>query len=131
MTSSKIKKPTDSEMEILSVLWPLGKATVREVHEILSEQKDCGYTTTLKLMQIMHEKKILNRNESNKSHVYEPAVSKESVQQQSLNSLISSLFSGSPARMVLQALGDNNTTADELEEIENYISFLKSRTSKK
>ena len=77
MTNIKPLKPTESELEILQVLWDKGAATVRDVHEVLSVYKDSGYTTTLKLMQIMHEKGIVTRDDSNKTHIYKPNVDKE------------------------------------------------------
>jgi predicted transcriptional regulator len=127
MIKEKALKPTESELEILSVLWDLKKASVRMVHEKLSEHKDSGYTTTLKLMQIMHEKKLVTRDDSSKSHIYEPAVSKENTQNQFLHRMIDNLFSGSSTELVLQALGHQNTTQEELLKIEALIKTLKSK----
>ncbi len=127
MLKEKALKPTESELEILSVLWDLKKASVRMVHEKLSEHKDSGYTTTLKLMQIMHEKKLVTRDDSSKSHIYEPAVSKENTQNQFLHRMIDNLFSGSSTELVLQALGHQNTTQEELLKIEALIKTLKSK----
>jgi BlaI family penicillinase repressor len=127
MLKDKALKPTESELEILSVLWDLKKASVRMVHEKLSEHKDSGYTTTLKLMQIMHEKKLVTRDDSSKSHIYEPAVSKENTQNQFLHRMIDNLFSGSSTELVLQALGHQNTTQEELLKIEALIKTLKSK----
>jgi len=127
MIKEKALKPTESELEILSVLWDLKKASVRMVHEKLSEHKDSGYTTTLKLMQIMHEKKLVTRDDSSKSHIYEPAVSKENTQNQFLHRMIDNLFSGSSTDLVLQALGHQNTTQEELLKIEALIKTLKSK----
>jgi len=127
MIKEKALKPTESELEILSVLWDLKKASVRMVHEKLSEHKDSGYTTTLKLMQIMHEKKLVTRDDSSKSHIYEPAVSKENTQNQFLHRMIDNLFSGSSTELVLQALGHQNSTQEELLKIEALIKTLKSK----
>jgi len=127
MLKEKALKPTESELEILSVLWDLKKASVRMVHEKLSEHKDSGYTTTLKLMQIMHEKKLVTRDDSSKSHIYEPAVSKENTQNQFLHRMIDNLFSGSSTELVLQALGHQNSTQEELLKIEALIKTLKSK----
>jgi predicted transcriptional regulator len=127
MLKDKALKPTESELEILSVFWDLKKASVRMVHEKLSEHKDSGYTTTLKLMQIMHEKKLVTRDDSSKSHIYEPAVSKENTQNQFLHRMIDNLFSGSSTELVLQALGHQNTTQEELLKIEALIKTLKSK----
>jgi predicted transcriptional regulator len=127
MNIDRYIKPTESELEILSILWDLEKATVRMVHEKLSEHKESGYTTTLKLMQIMHEKKLVTRDDSNKSHIYEPAVSKENTRNQFLHRMIDNLFSGSSTELVLQALGHQNTSQEELLRIEALIKKLKSK----
>lgn len=120
-------KPTESELEILAVLWANKSATVRTVHEELTKTKEAGYTTTLKLMQIMHEKGLVTRNTDNKTHIYTPAIDKQKTQLQSVNKLIASLFGGSPADMVMQALGGNKTTAEELKQIEALIETLKAK----
>lgn len=127
MLKDKAIKPTESELEILTVLWDLKKASVRMVHEKLSEHKDSGYTTTLKLMQIMHEKKLVTRDDSSKTHIYEPAVSKENTQNQFLNRMIENLFSGSSTELVLQALGHQNASQEELLKIEALIKTLKAK----
>jgi predicted transcriptional regulator len=121
----KSLKPTESELEILQVLWEKQKATVREVHEILAENKDVGYTTTLKLMQIMFEKGLVKRDESNKTHIYEPLASREKTQKQLVSRMIDTLFQGSPAQLVMQALGQHKTSAGELEEIQRLLDNLK------
>jgi BlaI family penicillinase repressor len=118
-------KPTESELEILCVLWELQKATVRMVHEALSLNKSCGYTTTLKLMQIMHEKKLVKRDDSAKSHVYEAAVSKEQTQQNLVSNMIQRLFSGSGSQLALQALGSQKPSPEEIVMIEKLLSTLK------
>ncbi len=126
MLKSKVQKPTESEIEILSILWDKQSATVRQVHEELLKTKDAGYTTTLKLMQIMFEKGLVSRDDSNKTHIYQPAVSREKTQKQFLNKMIDSLFSGSSAELVLQALG-NKTSPEELNKIQNLIEELKKK----
>jgi len=118
-------KPTESELEILQVLWQKGNATVREVHEVLSLHKDAGYTTTLKLMQIMHEKGLVSRNEQSKTHIYKANVSKENTQQQLLGKMINSLFEGSASALVIQALGNTKPSANEIEAIEQLLNELK------
>ena len=118
-------KPTESELEILRVLWDKGTATVREVHEILSEQKDAGYTNTLKLMQIMFEKGIVKRDDSSKTHIYRANISRESTQQQIVGKMISSLFGGSSSQLVMQALGNQTPNKEELEEIQKLLDNLK------
>ncbi len=123
----KALKPTESELEILQVLWEQNNATVRAVHMELSKTKDCGYTTTLKLMQIMHEKGLVTRDDSNKTHIYQPAVSKENTQNIFLNKMIDTLFAGSSTNMVLHALGGHSASKDELEKIEALINELKKK----
>ena len=125
MTTMKQLKPTESELEILAVLWEKGKATVREVHEVLSVYKDIGYTTTLKLMQIMHEKGLVKRDDTNKTHVYEANVTREGTQKQMVGKMVNSLFGGSTTQLVMQALGNNAPTKDELAEIQNLLDNLK------
>jgi len=125
MSSIKFLKPTESELEILQVLWRNNIATVREVHEVLSKTKDVGYTTTLKLMQIMHEKGLVKRDESTRTHVYQSAVNRENTQKHMLNRMIDSLFGGSSTQLVLQALGENKATPEELEKIQNLLNNIK------
>jgi predicted transcriptional regulator len=127
--SPKYVKPTESELEILQILWKNGTATVRDVHEELAQNKDVGYTTTLKLMQIMHEKGLVKRDESMRTHIYQPAVNKEKTQKHLLTKMIDSLFGGSSTQLVLQALGssDQKVSAEELEEIQKLIENLKNQ----
>ena len=127
MSAPKMIKPTESELEILQILWTKGLATVREVHEILAKTKDVGYTTTLKLMQIMHEKGIVKRDDSMRTHVYQAAVNKERTQRHLLGKMIDNLFGGSPTQLVIQALGDDNhkATPEELEKIQAMLNDLK------
>lgn len=123
--STKAIKPTESELEILQVLWERDKASVREVHEELLKTKDAGYTTTLKLMQIMFEKGLVNRDDTFKTHIYRASVSKEKTQQHLLGKMINTLFGGSSTELVLQALGNHKTSAAELEEIQRLLNNLK------
>ena len=125
--ASKYVKPTESELEILNILWYKDTATVREVHEELSKSKDVGYTTTLKLMQIMHEKGLVKRDESMRTHVYQPAVNREKTQKHLLDKMIDSLFGGSSTQLVLQALGggEQKVSAEELEQIQTLLNNLK------
>jgi BlaI family transcriptional regulator, penicillinase repressor len=124
--AAKYIKPTESELEILNILWHRDVATVREVHEELAKTKDVGYTTTLKLMQIMHDKGLVKRDESMRTHVYQPAVNREKTQKHLLNKMIDSLFGGSSTQLVLQALGSGESvSAEELEKIQNVIDNLK------
>jgi predicted transcriptional regulator len=121
----KVLKPTDSELEILQVLWEKGDATVREVHERLTETKDCGYTTTLKLMQIMFEKGLVLRDDSNRTHVYKANISREKTQKQLLNKMVDALFSGSHSQLVMQALGAHTLSRKELDEIQQLLDSYK------
>ncbi len=125
MQESKWLKPTESELEILKVLWENGKATVRQVHESLMAQKDVGYTTTLKLMQIMHEKGLVKRNDSQRTHVYKAAIDKEMTQNHLLNKMISGLFGGSSTQLVMRALGEHKVSQNELDQIQSLINDLK------
>lgn len=125
MTSSRTIKPTESELEILQILWTKGLATVREVHEELASTKDVGYTTTLKLMQIMHEKNLVKRDDSMRTHVYQAAVNKEKTQKHLLGKMIDSLFGGSPTQLVIQALGEHKASPEELERIQTLLNDLK------
>jgi predicted transcriptional regulator len=125
MATIKTIKPTESELEILQILWKKGNASVREVHEELLITKEAGYTTTLKLMQIMHEKGLVKRDDSIKTHIYQAAVSKEKTQKHLVNKMIDTLFGGSPGELVMQALGNHKASAEELEEIQKMLDNLK------
>jgi BlaI family transcriptional regulator, penicillinase repressor len=130
MSAQKIIRPTESEMEILQVIWDKGPSTVREVHEMLSRNKETGYTTTLKLMQIMFEKGLLRRNDSSKSHIYEVAVSQKSIQQQVVNKLINSMFKGSSAKLIMHALGNHRASSEEIEAIKIYLKEIEEKQRK-
>ena len=125
MSNTKYIKPTESELEILRILWSRNTASVREVHEELAKTKEAGYTTTLKLMQIMHEKGLVKRDDSSKTHIYQPIVSREKTQKQMLGKMIDTLFGGSSTELVMQALGSHKASAVELEEIQKLIDNLK------
>jgi len=125
MTIPKNNKPTESELEILQVLWNRQPATVRDVHEELLKTKEAGYTTTLKLMQIMFEKGLVTRDSSNKTHIYETVVTREKTQNLFVSRMIDSLFSGSPAQLVIQALGNHKASKEELDEIRTYLESIK------
>lgn len=122
-----IVKPTDGELEILNILWENGPTTVREVHERLS--KEAGYTTTLKLMQIMYDKGLVKRDASAKVHIYEAAVNKEQTQGQIVRRLIDTVFNGSAMSLVMQALGNHKASATEMEQIRQYLD--KAETARK
>jgi len=111
--------PTGAEIDILAVLWRLGPATVREVHEELG--KDSGYTTTLKQMQMMTEKGLLTRSERFRSHVYEPAVPREQTQKQIAGDLLKRAFDGSAKSLVMGALSSKPASSEELTDIRRML----------
>lgn len=121
MDNERKYHPTESELEILQVLWEKQQATVRDVHEVLEKQRDIGYTTTLKTMQIMTEKGLLERDTSARTHVYSPLVSREGTQKQFLNKMIDGLYKGSAGRLVMGALGHEKLSPEEIREIQNYL----------
>ncbi|MEM9722945.1 MAG: BlaI/MecI/CopY family transcriptional regulator [Bacteroidota bacterium] len=126
MNTSNIR-PTESELAILRVLWREKASTVRAVNEQLnrlSPNKEIGYTTTLKLMQIMHTKGLLSREKQGKLHIYSPVFSEEETQQQLLNKLVDSAFQGSAMKLVMQALGNRRSTPEELAEIRDFLDSL-------
>jgi BlaI family penicillinase repressor len=117
-------KPTESELEILQILWKKKHCTVRDVHEILTTNKEAGYTTTLKLMQIMHEKGLVKRDTSAKTHIYSPLVNQQKTQQHLVRKMIDDVFNGSASRMVMQALGNQSASNDEIDAIKKYLDEL-------
>jgi predicted transcriptional regulator len=125
MSNVKGIKPTESELEILQILWKRQHATVREVHEELSQYKESGYTTTLKLMQIMFEKGIVVRDDSSKTHIYTPNISRDNTQKQLVGKMVNSLFGGSTTQLVMQALGSTAPSKAELDEIQQLLDNLK------
>ncbi|MBB6500604.1 BlaI/MecI/CopY family transcriptional regulator [Pedobacter cryoconitis] len=127
MSSQLTAKPTESELEILQILWEKGNCTVREVHEILTLNKEAGYTTTLKLMQIMHEKGLVQRDTSSKTHIYSALASQQKTQQHLVSRLIENAFSGSAASLVMQALGNHTSSKDEIEAIKKYLNELENK----
>jgi predicted transcriptional regulator len=120
-------KPTESELEILQVIWKKGQCTVRDVHEELSKNKDAGYTTTLKLMQIMHEKGLVERDTAAKTHLYKAVITREQAQQTALDKIISTVFKGSTSELVIQALGHHRASKDELDAIRDFLRDAEKR----
>ena len=114
-------RPTDSELSILRVLWSRGPSTVRQVHEALAETRDTGYTTTLKLMQIMADKGLVERNETARTHIYSASAAQEQTQTQLVKDLVDRAFGGSAAALVLRALSADDATDAELTEIRKMI----------
>ena len=120
-------RPTDAELAILRVLWERGPVTVRQVHESLAGDRATGYTTTLKLMQIMAEKGLVTRDESARTHVYEARASRDRTQRQLVNDLIDRAFGGSAAALVLQALSAQPASDEELGEIRRLIDRARTK----
>ena len=117
MAKQKTPQPTDRELEILRILWNNGPGTVRQVNEAMNKDKATGYTTTLKLMQIMTEKGLLGRDKSQFRHIYEPAISEEKTQKQIIGNLLEKAFSGSAEKLVMRALSAKKIPATELAKI--------------
>lgn len=118
---ARSQRPTDAELAILRVLWDRGASTVRQVHEALAETRDTGYTTTLKLMQIMADKGLVKRNETARSHVYSASAGEEQTQRQLVQDLVDRAFGGSAAQLVLRALSAEGASDAELKEIRKLI----------
>lgn len=119
-----LPKPTEKELEILRIVWEKGPISVKDVHELLGGDVANGYTTILKLMQIMHEKGHLARQKAGKLHLYKAVVSQENTQQQLLDRMIDTVFSGSAADLVMSALGNRKSSKDELQAIREYLDQL-------
>lgn len=122
--NEKHPKPTEAELEILSVLWAHGPSTVRAIHEILSQSKATGYTTTLKILQKMAEKGLVVRDESQRSHVYQAAVQAENTQRQLVNELIEKAFGGAAEKLVMQALSSRKVDPKEIETLRKLLDEL-------
>ncbi|MGA0558071.1 BlaI/MecI/CopY family transcriptional regulator [Larkinella sp. VNQ87] len=118
-------KPTESELEILQVLWANGPSTVRQVNDHLNRAREVGYTTTLKLMQIMHDKGLLSRTEEGRYHVYQALVDEQETRQHLLDRFVDTAFRGSAMKLVMQALGTSKATPQELDELKKLIDDLK------
>ncbi|HKV95999.1 MAG TPA: BlaI/MecI/CopY family transcriptional regulator [Gammaproteobacteria bacterium] len=104
-TASKVPEPTQSELDILNVLWQLGPSTVRNVHAALLEHDELAYTTVLSMLQVMYQKGLVSRDDSERAHVYKPALSRNQTQRQILTKLLHRVFEGSTTELVMQALG--------------------------
>jgi predicted transcriptional regulator len=124
MPEAELPRPTDAELEILKVLWRRGPSTVREVFETLGETKVTGYTTALKLMQIMAEKGLVVRDESERAHRYEAAAPEDETKRRLVGDLLRKAFDGSASKLVMQALSTERASADELDEIRRLLDEL-------
>jgi BlaI family penicillinase repressor len=117
-------KPTEKELEILGIVWEKGSVSVKDVHEALGGDRTNGYTTILKLLQIMHEKGIVTRQKSGKLHLYKAATAPENTQEQILSKMIDTVFQGSAAKLIMSALGHKTSSKEELREIKKYLEQL-------
>lgn len=123
-----IVKPTDAELKILHILWEQGPSTVRAVNDALNAHRDVGYTTTLKIMQIMHaEKGLLTRQEDGRTHIYSAAVTREETQSNLLQQFVDNAFRGSAMQLVMKALGNHEASEAELDEIKALIAQLEQK----
>ncbi len=127
MPETELPRPTDAELEILKVLWRRGPSTVREVFETLGETKGTGYTTVLKLMQIMADKGLVVRDESERAHRYEPAAPEDETQRRLVGDLLRKAFDGSAKKLVMQALSSERASAEELSEIRRMLDELEGK----
>jgi BlaI family penicillinase repressor len=122
-------RPTEAELAILQVLWQHGPSTVREVQEVLQEERGTGYTTTLKLLQIMNDKGLVRRDERQRTHVYETLLPAETTQRQLVRDLLDRAFGGSARQLVLQALSAKRTSRAELAEIRRLLEDFEQKAS--
>jgi len=116
-------KPTEAELTLLNILWQMGPATVRQIHEVVSTTQTTGYTTVLKILQIMHEKSLVIRDETNRAHVYAAANSEMHTQSSLIKDLISKAFGGSTSKLVMRAI-DESTSAEEINDIRQLLNSL-------
>src|SRR3989442_13923209 len=128
MTKQPLQKPTASELEILRVLWERGPSTVRDVHEALREKKDLGYTTVLKLLQIMTAKGTVRRNEEQRAHVYEACQPAEETKRQLVGDVLHRVFEGSASELMIHALEGRRTSKKELDELPRLLVNYEGRT---
>lgn len=124
MARHKVSGPTDRELAILGILWNNGPSTVRQVNEEMNKQQRTGYTTTLKLMQIMTEKGLVVRDDSKFQHIYKPVVSEEKTQKQVVGDLLEKVFSGSAEKLVMRALSAKKVSAKELAKIRKTLDEM-------
>jgi predicted transcriptional regulator len=124
MARRDLPRPTEAELAILRVLWQRGPSTVREVTDALHDERGTGYTTGLKLLQIMHEKGLVRRNDSERTHVYESACSEEQTQRQLVGDLLERAFGGSAEQLVVQALSAKRASRKELAQIRKLLDEL-------
>lgn len=124
MEKKAIPQPTDSELEILNILWKYGPSTVRFVNEKLNEIRTVGYTTTLKIMQIMHEKQLVRRDETGKSHIYAPAIEANAIQNRLIDRMLNMAFEGSASKLIMRTLGSHKPSREEMDEIRRLLDNM-------
>ncbi len=120
-------KPTESELEILQIIWEKGQCSVRDVHDILEKTKDAGYTTTLKLMQIMHDKGLVERDTTAKTHLYKAIITREQAQNTAVNKILATVFNGSSSQLIMQVLSNQQSSKEELDMIKQYLNQLENK----
>ena len=120
-------KPTESELEILQIIWEKGQCSVRDVHDVLEKTKDAGYTTTLKLMQIMHDKGLVERDTSAKTHLYKAVITREQAQNTAVNKILATVFNGSSSQLIMQVLSNQQSSKEELDMIKQYLNQLENK----
>ena len=121
MSRTSLPRPTDAELAILRILWDRGPSTVRQVHEVLGRNRQGAYTTALKLLQIMSEKGLVERDTTEKIHRYKALISREQAQNTALDKILDTVFKGSTADLVIQALGQHRASKDEIDAIKKYL----------
>ena len=131
MTKNGRPRPTEAELEILQILWKHSPCTVRFVNDKLNDKKEVGYTTTLKIMQIMFDKDILKRDESKRSHLYSPAAKETETQSLLLDKFLQTAFAGSAMKLVMQALGNHKASKEEISRIREFLDNLESKGDQK
>jgi BlaI family transcriptional regulator, penicillinase repressor len=120
-------KPTDSELEILHILWKKGASSVRDINDLLNTRREVGYTTTLKLMQIMNEKGLVKRDTAAKTHIYKAVVRENETKNNLISDFINVAFQGSAMNLVMQALGNSSSSVEELSELKSLIAKLENK----
>ncbi len=119
--------PTDSELEILNILWANGPNNVRFINEKLNQKREVGYTTTLKIMQLMFEKGLITRDDSNKTHIYKSNIKEGKTKQSLLQNFVQNTFNGSMKALVVEALGEGSSSKEELDEIKRFIKSIQEK----
>lgn len=131
MKNDAVPRPTEAELEILQILWKHGPCTVRFVNDQLNQKRTVGYTTTLKIMQLMFEKELLERDESTRSHLYRALIKEKETQGLLLDRFLETAFGGSALKLVMQALGNHKASKEEISQIRNLLDNLEGEGAKK